>query len=205
LFGRRQLSATELTTTWTPIPDHWMLGTWYFTRSNSASYQSYRNMQWTLSPREPNTLDDTLTDVASWQTVNSSQIFLFYGIDTPTIVGGIEQHDSYNWVPPVPANVANNTWEVIAWGYDAISVPYIVLYETASVGENQCIFDIISRSDQGVTNETLDAINNGLTALGNQELITLAGQAKPLRQDGDRYGELYPICNATCMTNGEFS
>lgn len=192
-------------TTWTPIPDRWMLGTWYFTHSNSANYQSWRNMQWTLSPREPNTYDDSLTDLVSWQTANSSEIFLFYGVDTPTVVGGIKQHDSYDWVPPPPANVVNNTWEVIAWGYDAVSVPYVVLYETPAVGQNQSAFDIISRSDKGVANATIHAIHEGLSVLGNQELITLAGQVKPLKQDSARNGELYPICNATCETNGKFA
>ena len=161
-------------------------------------------MQWTLSPREPNTLDDSLTDLVSWQTPNSSNVFLFYGVDTPTVVGGIRQHDAFDWVPPAPANVVNNTWEVIAWGYDAVSVPYVVLYETPAVGQNQSAFDIISRSDKGVANSTLHSISEGLAVLGNQELITLAGQAQLLKQDGGRNGQLYPICNATCMTNGEF-
>jgi hypothetical protein len=190
-------------TTWTPIPDRWMLGTWFFTRSNSLNYQSWRNMQWTLSPQEPNSYNDTLTDLVSWQVANSSQIFLSYGIDTPSIVGGIKQHNSYHWVPPPPMNIVNNTWEVISWGYDAVSVPYVVLYETPGVGQNQSAFDIISRSDKGVTPKTMHAINDGLVTLGNQELITLAGQAKPLRQDGARDGSLYPICNATCQSNGE--
>lgn len=160
-------------------------------------------MQWTLSPQEPNSYNDTLTDLVSWQVANSSQIFLSYGIDTPSIVGGIKQHNSYHWVPPPPMNIVNNTWEVISWGYDAVSVPYVVLYETPGVGQNQSAFDIISRSDKGVTPKTMHAINDGLVTLGNQELITLAGQAKPLRQDGARDGSLYPICNATCQSNGE--
>jgi hypothetical protein len=87
----------------------------------------------------------------------------------------------------------NNTWEVIAWGYDAVSVPYVVLYETSGVGQNLSALDIISRSSKGVAPETMQAINDGLTALGKHELITLAGQAKPLRQDGARDGSLFPF------------
>ena len=44
-----------------------------------------------------------------------------------------------------------------------------------------------------------------MSVLGNQELITLTGQVKALKQDGARNGELYPICNATCETNGKFA
>jgi hypothetical protein len=78
-----------------------------------------------------------------------------------------------------------------------------VLYETAAAAQTEGVFDIISRSDKGPSQETLRLINATVKAMGNQEVITLLGQVEPLTQDGGRIGELYPICNATCMTNGE--
>ena len=189
--------------TWVPTPQGWFLGTWYFSWSSSVTYQSWRNMQWTLSLRETNSRNDTLNDLTSYQDPDSSTVYMIYGIDTPTVVQDTPQRDTYNFVPTPPLSADNNTWEVISWGYDEVGVPYSVLYETAAAAQTEGVFDIISRSDKGPSQETLRLINATVKAMGNQEVITLLGQVEPLTQDGSRIGELDPICNATCLTNGE--
>lgn len=162
-------------------------------------------MEWTLSPTETYPIDGTLQDLTSEFARNeTSFVFKNYGIDTPTVINGKPIPDSYTYVPSGPLAFANNTWEVIAWGYDSNGVPYAVLYETpADAGLVGPALDIISRDDDGPSKATLNAIYDGIKDLQNSQLNTLLASVVKLNQNGGRNGELYPSCNTTCMTNGK--
>jgi hypothetical protein len=163
-------------------------------------------MQWTLSPRLPNTPDDTLNDVVTYQHGNSSDTTLYYiyGVDFPTVTDNITQHDEYDWKPTGALAFAFNTFKVIAWGYDEEGVPYAALYETKSLGQTEESFDIISRSDKGPSGATLSMISKAVDYLGIASLTALKNEAMEvaLLQDGARVGQPYPLCNSTCMMNG---
>lgn len=109
--------------------------------------------------------------------------------------------DSYTYIPTGPLAFANNTWEVIAWGYDSNAVPYAVLYETPADAGPPCL-DIISREDKGPSKDTLKAIYDGIKDLRNSDLNTLLASVVKLTQNRGRNGQLFPSCNATCQTNG---
>jgi hypothetical protein len=183
--------------------------------TSTAEYEVYRmatnfiSVQWTLSQRYPNTPDDTLNDVVTYQYHNSSDTTLYYmyGVDFPTVTDNITQHDEYDWKPTGPLAFAFNTYKVIAWGYDEDGVPYAALYETKSLGQTEESFDIISRSDKGPSNSTLAMISRAVDDLGIASLTKLKNEAMtaPLVQDGERVGQMYPLCNSTCMANGIIS
>lgn len=162
-------------------------------------------MQWTLSPTDTYSMDGTLQDLATEFALNStSYVYANYGIDTPTVIGGVPVPDSYFYLPTGPLTFANNTWEVIAWGYDNDGVPYSVLYETPTAGGRiSASLDVISRDAKGPTRKTLDLIYDGVKALHNDELDTLLGLLVSVKQTGGRDGQLYPSCNTTCATNGK--
>lgn len=83
-------------------------------------------------------------------------------------------------------------------------MPYAVVYETpADAGLVGPSLDIISRDDNGPSKATLDAIYDGIKDLHNSQLDSLLASVVKLKQNGGRNGELYPSCNATCMTNGK--
>ena len=191
---------------WEPTPANWFLGTWYFIYSNSLIYQLFQDMQWTLSPTETTPLDGTLQDLTSEFSLNeTSFVFKNYGIDIPTVKDGKLIPDSYFYVPTGPLAFANNTWEVIAWGYDSNGVPYSVVYETpADAGLVGPSLDIISRDDNGPSKLTLDAIHEGIKGLHNDQLDKLLASEVKLKQNGGRNGQRYPSCNATCVTNGTY-
>jgi len=137
--------------------------------------------------------------------LNETHHFVFenYGVDTPTVINGKIIPDSYFYVPTGPLFFANNTWEVIAWGYDSNGVPYSVVYETpADAGFVGPSLDIISRDDSGPSKLTFDAIYEGIKALHNDQLDKLLASIVKLKQDGGRNGQRFPTCNATCMTDG---
>jgi len=158
-------------------------------------------MQWTLSPTESYAIDGTLQDLTSEFALNeTSFVFKNYGIDTPTVINGALVPDSYAYVPTAPLAFANNTWEVIAWGYDSNGVPYAVVYETPDAGIGPSL-DIMSRDDDGPSKDTLNAIYAGVKSLYNEALNALLASVVKLPQNGGRNGELYPSCNATCVTN----
>ena len=162
-------------------------------------------MQWTLSPTETNPIDGTLQDLTTEFALNRTDfVFENYGIDTPTVINGKPVADSFTYIPTGPLAFANNTWEVIAWGYDSIGVPYSVVYETpADAGFVGPSLDIISRDDTGPSKATLDLIYAGIKELHNQQLDGLLASVVKLTQNGGRNGERYPSCNATCTSNGE--
>lgn len=161
-------------------------------------------MQWTLSPTETYSIDGTLQDLTTEFAFNETfYVFKNYGIDTPTFINGKAVPDSYTYVPTGALAFANNTWEVIAWGYDGKGVPFAVVYETpAAAGAVGASLDIISRDDDGPSKETLKEIEDGVKALHDSQLNSLLASVVKLTQNGGRNGQLYPSCNATCMTNG---
>ena len=192
---------------WEPTPPFWFLGTWYFGYSNSVVYQLFQDMQWTLYPTGTYGIDGTLQDLTTEFALNkTSFVFKNYGIDTPTVIKGTPVPDSYTYIPTPPLTFANNTWEVLAWGYDSEGVPYSVLYETpADGGLVGPSLDIISRSDKGPSKPTLDAIYDGIKDLHNDALDALLKIVVKMPQNGGRNGQLFPSCNATCQTNGTLS
>ncbi|KAF4630705.1 hypothetical protein G7Y89_g7440 [Cudoniella acicularis] len=189
--------------TWEPTPYNWFLGTWYFTHSNSVVYQLWQDMQWTLSATGTTDIDGTLQDLTSEFALNETAfVFKNYGIDTPTVINGQIIPDSYTYVPTAPLSFANNTWEVLAWGYDSNGVPYAAVYETpADAGFTGPSLDIISRDDNGPSKPTLDGIYDAIKYLKNSQLDALLSSVVKLPQNGARDGQPYPSCNATCMMN----
>jgi len=160
-------------------------------------------MEWTLSPTETYSIDGTLQDLTTSFALNETYfVFENYGVDTPTVINGKPIADSYTYIPTGPLAFANNTWEVIAWGYDGNGVPYAVVYETPVLGGLvSANVDIMSRDDNGPSKETLLAIYDGIKNLHNSQLDALLASVANLTQNGGRNGELYPSCNTTCMTN----
>lgn len=166
-------------------------------------------MQWTLSP-EANTsylypYVPVLNDLTSHQVLNGSgdTVFFEYGLDYLVTANGTTAHDAYAYFPTGPLSSENNTWEVISWGYDLDGVPFAVMYETPAFREGAASLDIISRDVRGPNAITLSWILEAVKALRNSALTSLVGNVQKLVQDGGRNRQPWPICNATCQTNGK--
>ncbi|KKY13940.1 hypothetical protein UCDDS831_g08578 [Diplodia seriata] len=186
---------------WDATPGDWFLGHWYYIASGNPAYREWRNMQWHLTPisLRDNTSSPSpqLQDVVSYDLEGGGGGgYLIYGIDTPVAP------DAYRWVAAGPLAAQNNTWQVLAWGYDSADVAYAMFFETWPSGTNtpsQLYF--VSRSDRGVAEDTYRSLLRGVTVLGDSELGEALDRVYPITQDGGRHGLPYPTCNATCMRN----
>jgi hypothetical protein len=161
-------------------------------------------MQWTLTPQPSS---GVLYDLVTYQFPGSNNTYSFAGLDTPATTNSSNaptiEKDTYNYVPNGAAFASDgNSFSVIAWGYDNNSVAYAVLYESPTLnGQLGAVFDIISRSDNGPDQVTLNLIYQAVNATGNSALISLKNGATPLKQDGGRNGQGYPTCDAACLAN----
>lgn len=138
-------------------------------------------------------------DLTSFQTKNSSTIITAYGFDTPRASLGPFVFD---YVGTGVFDVINNTWELMAWGYDTCGNGYFLNYETpvAATGAPADL-DIQSRVEDGPSEETLQELIKGVEALGNDELTKLAQQLTKLPIDGRRSGKPPVVCDEACVEN----
>jgi len=184
---------------WEPTPADWWLGTWYFSATNQATYlEFFADLQWTLSRiGSPSNTAPTeqLYDLTTGFLKGTSTLVYEYGVDTPVAP------DAYAYQPTGPLAFANNSWAVLAWGYDTHLVPYGVVYETRSSGETSESIDFISRSSAGVAPATFEFLKAAIRDLRNTQLSALLQNVTLTPQDGRRNGQPYPSCNATCMQN----
>lgn len=149
-------------------------------------------------------------DVTSFQQPNSSTIITSYGIDTPRRSSdtrlGLEWEAVFDFQGVGAMSTTNNSWAVLAWGYDTCGIPYFVAYESEIADINDPPGLVIhSRSDQGPTKETLAEIFSSLRAVGNKEITALVEQTKPTIQDGERRGQAPVVCNDACVNNTIYS
>lgn len=182
---------------WDVTPDYWFLGRWYYIASGNPAYQGWSNMQWDLTPistEDTNEPSLQRQDLVSYSF--EGEVYLIYGIDTPVAP------DAYQWVAPGPLSVQNNTWQIMAWGYDSADVPYTMFFETWPTGQPSQFY-FISRSDKGIAEDTYQTLVDSVKKIGNQELNEALTRVYQIKQDGGRHGETYAGCNATCKENGE--
>ena len=196
-------------------PPNWLYGTWFFTHSNQPLYYTLRNLLWTLAPLEPNDSayplpNPILADITSFQHWNTptdqdpagGKTFYFYAVDTAVRHVG---PDVYHSVPDSrPANLLNNTYEILSWGFDSVGTPFLLLYETRAIDQTGDSLDVVSRAPDGPTKATMLQIAKGVHSLNDSAVSALWEKVGKLRQDSEREGLPWPLCNETCMTGGEY-
>lgn len=138
------------------------------------------------------------TDLSSFQIVNNETVFTSYGEDTPTVIPGV-----YHYQGTGILEQANDTLEILAWGYDCRGDGYRISYSTATeFTKTPASLDVLSRTKKGPDAATLGKIQSALIALGNAEVTALAKAIGPALQDSGRDGQA-PIqkCDDECKTN----
>jgi len=193
---------------WITPPGGWFYGNWKITHTSQPAYMTFRNMQFDSSPVFPQTIAGQNNDLTSFQLPNSSVINTAFGIDTPRRANdpslGPEFDLVFDFVGSGNLATTQNSWELLAWGYDSCGDGYMVIYETPVINSTDfpAGLDIESRADTGPTPKTLTAIFSALKALGNSDLSALVDETVALVQDGARRGMPPVVCDATCVNNG---
>ena len=165
-------------------------------------------MQYDGSPVFPqsDTLPGQNNDLTSYTLANQTEVLTAYGIDTPRRSNdpslGPEWEAVYDFVGTGGLATVNNTWEMLAWGYDTYGDGYHVVDETpvARTGAPAGL-DILSRSEGGPSTETLKEIYGALVQLDNAELTELVHSTRKLIVDGNRSGSPPVACDTACVNN----
>lgn len=140
-------------------------------------------------------------DLTSWQTANDSQIITGIGYDYPHYNGTVSSW-VYDFRGTGKLSLENNTWEMLAWGYDTNGDAYWVAYETpVAFLPSPCDIDLLSRVKGAPSNATRHALLEGIRKLDIEELTNLTDQVVALPVD-DRRNDLGPTtCNEACVGN----
>jgi hypothetical protein len=97
---------------------------------------------------------------------------------------------------------AYSEYSALTWGCDANGVPYYASYSSAAPASGTPAgIDILSTSDLGPDQATVDAIIKKLKALPNDEIKQLASTQVKMSQDGERRGLPRIICDDYCKSN----
>lgn len=168
----------------------WLKGTWTVTHSTLPMWKTKRNVRITYTVLSNNPKHDAtentsnqLDDLVSYQTLDSDKVKQVHGIDTAAGSEG----GAWDWRGKGLLKIASSHWEILGWGNESGSVNEAT--STADHVESQWAvtyfaktlftpagIDVYSRTDKGLSEETLSAIKNTLQELKDPNIQKLAGE-----------------------------
>jgi hypothetical protein len=153
--------------------------------ASNAQYAAFRNLQYDPTAVDPSNPTGLVEDLFSFQLFGNDSIVTTYGIDTP--------HPYFPNVLEYAATGvitgATSKYSMIAWGCDARGIPYYASYSTATeLTSTPAGIDLMSTSDQGPDQDTIDAVVSALKKLGSKEITALVEGLTRMVQDGGRKG-----------------
>lgn len=153
-------------------------------------WKSKRNVTITYSllpPSSPSIAEDhtdRLDDLVEYQSLDSEKMHTVRGVDKAS--GGAGTTDTWDWRGKGWLMIASSHWEVLGWadngaGQDGWVVTYFAktLFTPAGI-------DIYSRSEQGLTKETVDEIQSAMSKIESEEFKTLAREIFEIKNDSAR-------------------
>ena len=185
------------TTSQLPQPDDfhapsldWLKGTWTVTHSTLPMWKTKRNVHitYTVLPNNPKhgaveNTSNQLDDLVEYQPLDSDKVKSVHGIDT---AAGAEAGE-WDWRGKGWLKIASSHWEVLGWGDE--SGPSGEATSTGNNSESQWAvtyfaktlftpagIDVYSRTDKGLTEETLSAIKTALQDMKDPDIQKLAGE-----------------------------
>jgi len=207
---------------WTPPPKGYQYGNWWVSYSSNPEYSSIYNIQYDSYPLlpsgtyplitttgiAPNASDPPLVDLTSYNLPNttSTAILTAFGYDFP--------RSATPWVFDFAGtghlNQARNTWELLAWGWDAHGVEYLVAYETPVAASNISAgapagIDFESRVKGGPDAQTRAGLVAAVERLGVRELSVLVQEVVATPVDARRDGLPPVACDEACIDNVIFA
>lgn len=95
---------------------------------------------------------------------------------------------------------------VVAWGRDTLGHDYYLLYRTSYDHDPYLTwFNVLSRSESGPCNKTVQELIKGIRQLGEQLQVDswsdMVGNLQGVPEDDRRTGETPVSCDAVCMLN----
>ncbi|KAI0077401.1 hypothetical protein K474DRAFT_1674933 [Panus rudis PR-1116 ss-1] len=199
----------ELSRRWVAPPTEWMYGNWKVTYSSHPLFLPLLNMQGDRSPVFPQSskTPGKHNGLFTYQLANSSDtIYSLFGTDMPRRSSnktlGPEWDAVYDWTAGGSLSSIMTTSEILAWGYDSCGAAYTATYATVTSMPNLSPSLIISsRSDKGPSEDTLHAVFEALSCLGNAELAGSVNRTRKHVQNGARDCLPPYECDTACVNN----
>jgi hypothetical protein len=153
--------------------------------ASNPQYAAMRNVQYDPTPIDPSDPTGLVNDLFSFQFPGNDSIITTYGVDTP-----------HPYFPAVldyaGAGIlvgATSQYSILVWGCDIDKVPYYASYSTAvNFTDTPAGIDLMSTSDQGPDQDTIDAVIEALKKLGSDEITKYVEALERMVQDGGRRG-----------------
>ena len=167
---------------WIPPPiDHWC-GTWHVTHSTLPLWSDKRNVSLTYKLLEPTVGSNRqilrrLDDNVAYQSLTSDKIKTIRGVNTACG----ESTADWNWRGKGWLKLVTSHWEILGCGQDS-DVDWAVIF-FASTYVTPFGMDILSKSKEGVSAETVFAIKETLTKNEDPVVKKLAGDLFEVKRD----------------------
>ena len=153
--------------------------------ASNPQYAAFRNLQYDPTPINPAYPAGQVNDLTTFQLPGNDTIYTSYGIDTPNPRSSAVLEYAGTGI----LEGATSEYSLLAWGCDIEGIPYYVSYSSATKLTNTPAgIDIMSTSDKGLDDATVDAVVQGLKNLCNKEVLDLVGALTKMIQDGARDG-----------------
>lgn len=169
----------------TPPTPQWLSGTWHVTHSTLPMWKTKRNVQITYRPLPSadggtDQGNDRIEDTVTYQALTSEKVKTVKGIDKAS---GTDA-GAWDWRGKGWLMIASSHWEVLGYGHrgaDEWALTYFAktLFTPAGI-------DIYSRSNEGLSEETLEGIKNALSQIDDPNVKKLAAEVFEVLQDGAR-------------------
>jgi len=150
---------------------------------------------------DPGDLGGAINDLSSFQIPGSDKIYTSYGVAYP--------HPHWpgvlDYVGTGLLENATSQYSWLAWGCDLDGNSYYVSYSSpAEASGTPAGIDLMSVTDIGPEQATVDKVFDELKKLGNEEITRLASAMIRNIQDGARDGlPRVTTCDAECKTNND--
>lgn len=203
---------------WVSPPQPWLYGDWQITHSTNEDYYNLPNFVFTNTPQlptcskklpkdcPPGTFPGQNVDLSTWTVTKNgtTTIEAAFGYDTPHRSNfpdkGCGWNSVYDFAATGVLTGLNNSWELLAFGYDEIGDGYLVIYETAASTQPAGI-DIESRGSSGPSNGTYSAIIKALQGLNNPNITAMLPNMTTLPRNNARSTVEPFICGPSCVNN----
>lgn len=166
--------------------------------ASNPQYAAMRNVQYDPTPIDPSDPTGLVNDLFSFQFPGNDNIITTYGVDTP--------HPHFPAVLDYAGTGilvgATSQYSILVWGCDINKVPYYASYSTAvEFTDTPAGIDLMSTSDRGPDQDTIDAVIEALKKLGSDEITKYVDALERMVQDGGRRGMPRATCDDYCKTN----
>jgi hypothetical protein len=153
--------------------------------ASNQQYALFRNLQYDPTPLDAANPAGLVNDLFSFQLRGNNTVYTSYGVDTPN-----EKYAAvleYNGTGIIAG--ATSEYSLLAWGCDGDGVPYYASYSTETdVTGTPAGIDIMSTSEEGPDETTVEALVKALKDLPDVEIQGLAANLTRMTQDGGRDG-----------------